>query len=210
MFFTVFRWIGVITGYPFNWLFFKKKVWYEKKKYSHRSFGEGALVICNHFNPMDYVLNAFLFFPRKLNVVASEMGFRNALFRFGMKFFGGIQANRKTGSMKFVPDSIKAIKKGELVLIFPEGHNTPDGTIKPFYPSYLIIALRANAPIIPVVTDGRYSLFHRTHVMIGEKIYLSEYMEGKKHTRENIRMLNDLVYNRMLDLRRQLDERIGR
>ena len=206
MFYAIFRWIGVITGYPFKWFFFKTKVFYEHGKYSQRSFGEGALVICNHFNPLDYVLNVFLFFPRKLNVVASEFAFMNPFFNFGMKFWGGIQANRITKSMSFVKESIKLIKKNQMVLIFPEGHNTDDGTIKPFYPSYILIALKSNAPIIPIITDGNYGLFKRTHVMIGEKIYLTDYLKDGKYTKSDIYQLNETIYKKMLELRERLEE----
>ena len=207
MIYEIFRWIGVITGYPFKWLFFKNKTYYESEKAPKRVKG-GALIISNHFNPLDYVLNVFLFFPRKLYVVASEHAFKNAFLRFGMKFWGGIQANRVTKSMRFVSQSIKEIKKGHLVQIFPEGHNTDDGTIKPFYPSYILIALKANAPIVPVITDGNYGIFKRVHIIIGEAINLSDYLSSEKASKEDITKLNDIVYKKVLDLRAELDLRI--
>lgn len=205
--YDIFRWIGVITGYPFQCLYFKTKIYYESPNVSKRVRG-GALVISNHFNPLDYVLNVFVFFPRKLYVVASEHAFKNAFLRFGMKFWGGIQANRVTKSMHFVSESIREIKKGHLVQIFPEGHNTDDGTIKPFYSSYLLIALKANAPIVPVITDGNYGLFKRVHLMIGESIDLASYLSGPKATREDITRLNEIVYQKVLALRRELDVRV--
>ncbi len=205
--YDIFRWVGVISGYPIKWLFFKSKIYYESPKVPKRIRG-GALVISNHFNPLDYVYNVFLFFPRKLYVVASEDAFRNAFLRFGMKFCGGIQANRITKSMRFVTQSIREIKKGHLVQIFPEGHNTNDGTIKPFYSSYILIALKANAPIVPVITDGNYGLFKRVHLIIGESIDLSAHISGLKATREDITRLNDMVYTKVLELRKELDLQI--
>lgn len=44
-----FRCVGVITGYPFRWLFFKTKFYYENEKASKRIKG-GALIVSNHFN----------------------------------------------------------------------------------------------------------------------------------------------------------------
>lgn len=205
--YDIFRWIGVVTGYPFKWLYFKNKIYYETENVPKRVKG-GALVISNHFNPLDYVLNVYVFFPRKLYIVASEHAFKNAFLRFGMKFWGGIQANRVTKSMHFVTESIREIKKGHLVQIFPEGHNTDDGTIKPFYSSYILIALKAKAPIVPVITDGNYGLFKRVHLMVGESIDLSAYITGPKATREDITRLNDMVYDKVLRLREELDRRI--
>lgn len=207
MLYEVFRWIGVIIGYPFKWLFFKNKIYYENERVPKRVKG-GALIISNHFNPLDYVLNVFIFFPRKLYVVASEIAFKNVFLRFGMKFLGGIQANRITRSMRFIPQSIREIEKGHLVQIFPEGHNTDDGTIKPFYPSYILIAYKANAPIIPVITDGNYGMLKRVHLIIGETIDLSEHISTQKLTKDDIMQLNDIVYEKVLQLRKELDLRI--
>lgn len=205
--YDILRWFGVITGYPFKWLYFKNKIYYESENVPKRVKG-GALVISNHFNPLDYVMNVFVFFPRKLYIVASEHAFKNAFLRFGMKFWGGIEANRVTRSMHFITQSIREIKKGHLVQIFPEGHNTDDGTIKPFYSSYILIALKANAPIVPVITDGNYGLFKRVHLMVGESIDLSTYISGPKASRDDINRLNEIVRDKVLALRKELDKRI--
>ena len=206
--YDIFRWIGVFTGYPFKWIFFKTKSYYESEKAPRRVRG-GALIISNHFNLLDYIQNALIFFPRKLYVVASEYAFKNALIRFGMKFWGGIQANRITKSMQFVTESVRKIRDGYLVQIFPEGHNTDDGTIKPFYSSYILIALRANAPIIPVISDGNYGLFKQVHLIIGEPIDLNNYLSSEKVDQDEIIRLNEIVYAKVLQLRKELDLRIG-
>lgn len=208
MIYDIFRWIGVISGYPFYWLFFSRKLYYENENARKKVKGK-ALVISNHYCPFDYVLNVFLFFPRKLYVVASEDAFRNKLISFGMKFWGGIQANRITKSMRFVIESVRELKKGHLVQIFPEGHNTDDGTIKSFYPSYIVIALKSQAPIIPVITDGNYGITKRVHIMWGEPIELSQYNISSKPTKDEILMLNDIVHKKVLDLRKELDKRIN-
>ena len=101
MIYDIFRIIGLITGYPFQLLFFKRKTYYVDKKNTHL-FKGGKLIVSNHFNMFDYVLTSFVVFPRKLNVVASEMPFKNKLLRFGMKFFGAIEANRETKNMSFI------------------------------------------------------------------------------------------------------------
>ena len=207
MFFDIFRVIGIITGIPAYWILFKRKTYYEDKKYDHRCTDKGALIISNHYNALDYVLNTPIFFPRKLNVVASEFSFRNPLMRFLMKFWGGIKADRITKNPSFILKSARVIKKGHIVQIFPEGHNTDDGTIKAFYPSYIVIALKAKAPIIPVISDGNYGLFKRTHVIIGNPINPYDYLESEKYSREDIQRLNEIVYQKVLDLRKELDVR---
>lgn len=206
--YEIFRWIGVVTGYPFRWLFFKDKIYYQSPNSTRRVKG-GALIITNHFNPLDFVMNVFVFFPRKLWVVASEHAFKNWVLKFGMKFWGGIEANRVTRSLRFISESVRLLKKGKIVQIFPEGHNTDDGTIKAFYPSYIVIAQRADVPIVPVITDGGYGLFKRVHLIVGDAIDLKDYLDTEKPSREDIERLNDIVRQKVLDLRAELDERIA-
>ena len=208
MFFDIGRLLGIISGFPLQWLFFKRKTYYEDKKIQGRYVRGKALIISNHFNALDYVMNSFVLFPRKLNVVASEFAFRNSFMRFLMKFWGGIEANRITKSPRFILESAKVLKKGQIVQIFPEGHNTDDGTIKAFYPSYIVIALKAKAPIVPVISDGNYGPFRRAHVIIGKPINLYDYLRSDKYTREDIENLNKIVRDKVLDLREELDRRI--
>ena len=126
-----------------------------------------------------------------------------------MKFFGAIQANRVTKNMRFMDECADVIRKGQIVQIFPEARITPDGEMHEFKQSYIVIAHRANAPIIPFVTDGNYGLFKRTHVMIGAPIDLSPYISstGRTPTREELKTANDAIYEKMRSLRAELEER---
>ena len=169
MIYEIFRLIGTITGYPAQLLFFKRKTYYEDPA-QVPSFKGGKLIIMNHFNPFDYILSCFIVFPRKLSAVTAEFPFKYKIARFGMKFFGNIQCNRETRNMGCMNEAAAVLRKGQLVQIFPEGQNTPDGKMHEFKRSYLVIAHRAKAPIIPMVTDGQYGLFKRAHVMIGKEI----------------------------------------
>ena len=207
MIYEFFRRFGVLMGYPFKWLFFKNKIYYEND-HAPRKVEGGALIISNHICPLDYVMNVFVFFPRKLYVVASEHAFKTWYLRFGMKFWGGIQANRETKSLRFIVESVRELKKGHLVQIFPEGHHTDDGTIKKFYPSYLLIALKSGAPIVPVITDGAYGFTKRVHLMIGEPIKLTDMDVSAKPSREEMERLNDMVRQKVLYLRQRIDMQI--
>lgn len=197
----------MVSGYPLQMLFFKRKIFYEKG--ARRIPKGGALIISNHYNLFDYVHNAFLVFPRRLNPIASEDPFKRPFFRWGMKFFGAIEANRISKNMKFVDRAAEVIKKGQLVQIFPEGRNTPDGNIHQFKHSYLVIAYRSSAPIIPIITDGNYSPLKRVSVMVGAPIDVSGFFTGGGRTpsREELSSANDFVYKKVLELRCELEER---
>ena len=207
-FYELLRKFGVISGYPFQWLYFSRKKYYEKTKINLHKIKGPALIISNHYCPLDYVSTCAMVFPRKLYVVVTQEAFSTALMRFLMKFWGGIEANRETKSIRFVIESAKMLKKGNLVQIFPEGHNTPDGTIKDFYPSYIMIAIRGgNVPILPVITDGNYGFTKRLHVMMGEPIYVSDYLDVDNYTREDIERVNTIIREKVLALREEIERR---
>ncbi|MBQ8409155.1 MAG: 1-acyl-sn-glycerol-3-phosphate acyltransferase [Clostridia bacterium] len=208
MIYYLFWWLCIITGYPFNLILFKRKTFYEDKSVQSLRVKGGALIISNHCHFYDYVLNMFALAPRRLHVVAAEMAFCNPWIRFGMRFFGGIEANRQTKSMRFMDVAAEKIREGKLVQIFPEARITTDGSLQPFKHSYIVIAYRAGAPIIPIITDGNYGFFKRTHIMVGKPIYVSDYIKSDRRTptREELTAFNEMVYAKVAELRNQLEE----
>ena len=211
--FDIFRWFAIIQGFWLYWLFFKRKTYYEDgdPRRKSRRFKGPKLIISNHYCVLDFMLNLFLVLPRKLWVVASEHAYRNKLQGFGMRFFGGIPCDRRIRSMRFMEKSVEVLKNGGMVQIFPEGRNTDDGLIGPFYASYIVIAHRAGVPIIPIVTDGNYGFFKRTHVLVGNEIDLKDYItaEGPIIPRDQLESANEAIRNHVLALKSDLDARVA-
>ena len=211
--FDIFRWFAIIQGFWLYWLFFKRKTYYEdgNTRRKSRRFKGAKLIISNHYCVLDFMLNMFLVLPRKLWVVASEHAYRNKLQGFGMRFFGGIPCDRRIRSMRFMERSVEVLKRGGLVQIFPEGKNTDDGLIGPFYASYIVIAHRAGVPIIPIMTDGNYGFFKRTHVLVGNEIDLKDYItaEGPIIPRDQLESANEAIRGKVLALKADLDARVA-
>ena len=208
MIYEFFRIIGIFLGWPLQFVVFKRKTYYENDKKVKLNKG-GKLIIANHYNLFDYMLACFIVFPRKLYAVASEFAYRNIFLRIGVKFFGTIKADRRTKSMSFINESAELIKKGKLVQIFPEGRNTPDGKLQPFFASYVLIAHKANAPIVPIISDGEYSVFKRVRVIIGQEIYISDILgeTGEILSKEEVKKVNEHVYQKVVELRAQIEEK---
>lgn len=203
-----FRWLGLLMGYPLQLVFFKRKTYYEDKKEQGRFVKGGALIVSNHYHVFDYLVNLFLFPFRKLYVVMSEVNFRRKWFKHIAKIYGGICSNRDVKGMKFMDESVELLEKGKLVQIYPEAHITLDGQMHSFKPSYVMIALRSGAPIIPVIIDGNYGIFKRAHVIVGKKIYLSDYCSSLNPTKEEIIALNEMVEKKARELKEELDRRV--
>jgi 1-acyl-sn-glycerol-3-phosphate acyltransferase len=55
--------------------------------------------------------------------------------------------------------SAAALKQGKVVLIFPEGGLTWDGTLQPFKKGPAILAYEMGVPIVPVAITGTFAIW---------------------------------------------------
>lgn len=204
----ILRWYGLLSGYLLYLAYFKRKTYYEDKTVQNRRLKGGALIVSNHYHVYDFIVNAGLFPFRKLYVVLKSDIYEHKFLAWGMSIFGGIRSDRDTMGMKFIDESVAHLRKGRIVQIFPEAYITNDGKMREFKTGYLMIAQRADVPIIPVITDGNYGWKKRVHVIIGKPIRLSDYCPYVNPNREQITELNRIVQEKCLELQKELDRRI--
>ena len=182
-------------------IFFKKKVYYENKKESSRNVRKKALIVSNHRSLMDYMVTIFLFHFRRTFCLMSELVFSHGPFvSFFTKVMGGVEIDRRNYDFSFINKSIDMLDKNKMLIVYPEGKVSTNKKLNYFHPTYLLISLRTDTPITPVFTNGDYSLFKRTHLVIGNKINLRDYCKSKNPTKEELNMLNDIVVNKMNEL----------
>jgi 1-acyl-sn-glycerol-3-phosphate acyltransferase len=122
----------------------------------------GGLVLSNHQSNFDPVLVG-LACERRLNYVARTTLFRSPIFRLMVATLDAIPIDREGGGLGGLKETLKRIKRGEMVLLFPEGTRTPDGEVHAIKPGFCAIARRANVPLIPVALDGAFDVWPRQH-----------------------------------------------
>ncbi len=143
----------------------------------------GPLLICsNHQSYFDPVLIG-LAFDRRLNYLARQSLFRFAPFRWIINFLDAIPLDRDGLGLAGLRESMRRIKRGECVLIFPEGTRTPDGSVLPLQPGFCALARRGKVTVLPVGFDGAFDAWPRTakvptastiHLCIGEPLNAEE------------------------------------
>ncbi len=82
------------------------------------------------------------------------------LFGQAMRRLGCIPIDRsdRRKMMKSINAAAQQIKGGSSVLIFPEGTRSPDGKLHPFKKGALLIAAKAQVPVVPVAVQGSYQV----------------------------------------------------
>ena len=120
--------------------------------------------------------------------------------------FKGISANRDGNDVRVLLDCFKCLKNNEKIVIFPEGTRNKTGAeLLPFRHGAAAIAIKAKAPIVPIMMYSKPRYFRMTHSLLGEPSELTEYY-GKKLTEEDYTEADNKLYNIMLGLRQQHKE----
>jgi 1-acyl-sn-glycerol-3-phosphate acyltransferase len=58
--------------------------------------------------------------------------------------------------------TVRLLRAGEVVLLFPEGTRTPDGRIGQLHASFVMLARRSGAVLLPCVVEGANEVWGRT------------------------------------------------
>jgi len=121
----------------------------------------GAVYMCNHQSFMDPVLMS-LALQRPMNYMARDSLFRHRLFRLLIESLNAFPVRRGTADTAALKEALRRVRRGEQVVLFPEGTRTRDGRIGPFLPGVAFVAQRTGAITVPVVIDGAYECWPRT------------------------------------------------
>jgi 1-acyl-sn-glycerol-3-phosphate acyltransferase len=120
-----------------------------------------VLVVANHQSYLDPILAA-VGMPRAFHPMARESLFRFAPFRWLIGSLYAFPVRRGTADLAAVKEALRRLKAGGVVLMFPEGTRTRDGSIGPMHGGPAAIAARAGVPIVPMVIDGAFEAWPRT------------------------------------------------
>ena len=167
--------------------------------HEHVPAAGGALVVANHQCLLDPMLVG-LSFRRRMNFLA-----RDTLFNFSplgrlIASLDAIPIDRDGSGLSGLKETLRRLKRGELVLIFPEGTRSADGSLQPLKPGFTTVARRSGVPIVPVAIDGGFEAWPRDRAWpwfapiqleIGHPVLPSEMEEVDE------RALLDIVSQRM-------------
>lgn len=120
----------------------------------------GGLVLSNHQSNLDPIIIG-LACDRRLNYVARKTLFRFAPLRWLINSLDAIPIDRDGSGLGGLKETLKRLKRGEMVLLFPEGTRTPNGEVQAMKPGFCAIARRAAVPLVPVALDGAYESWPR-------------------------------------------------
>ena len=142
---------------------------------------DGALIFCgNHKTYLDPCLIEITS-NRETRFLAKDELRKNPFFNFMGKIFNVIFVKRDSKDITAMKESIKTLKSGECIALFPEGTRNGmeknDGKIKNGA-SYM--ALKTGAKVVPIGIQGPAKPFTKNTIIYGKPLDFSEYSNQKK------------------------------
>lgn len=196
-----------ITAYPVWYVCCRPKIHYEDRKVQSTKIKGPAIIISNHTSIVDFALLLFAFFGRTIRGQMAEVLFKKKLLGWYLRKMGGIEVNRVTYNFSFIEKSIDILNEGGVLAVFPESRIPRKDEERPlkFKASAAYIAMKTNVPIIPVYTNGKYLKKERARLIVGTPIYVNDYFDSNLSEKKNIRNMINIVRNKILELRDELE-----
>ena len=132
----------------------------------------------------------------------------NALFRvplFGrlIRVYGAYPVSLRSADKSAVTQTLRVLREGACVMIFPEGERTPTGELMPFEKGLARLALSVGATIVPVAVTGmnrawpRGQAFPRPFTPVQVKFYPPidvEKVDNVREMRDRVHQINTRLY----------------
>ncbi len=115
----------------------------------------GLLVIANHQSYLDPPLVGVAA-RRHLCYMAKKSLFDHQPLKWLISSLGAVPINQDAAGTEGIKLTLKLLKEGRAVLVFPEGTRTSDGSLHPLRPGVVILIRRSGVPILPVGVAGAY------------------------------------------------------
>jgi len=125
------------------------------------------IFIANHQGYFDiFALSGYL--PVQLRWISKASLFRVPFIGWAMSAAGYIpveRTNRKRSYQAFL-NTIESVRKGNSIVIFPEGTRSSDGEIGPFKKGSQLLAQRSEVPMVPVTIIGTRNIIRKGSMLI--------------------------------------------
>ncbi len=161
---------------------------------------QGFVLAPNHISAIDpvFVVISRFWGKRMLIMAKGELFHINPLVSWMFRHVGVFGVERGKGDTGAVDDAIEKVKKGQGLLIFPEGTRSKTGEPGKIKSGAFVVASAAQVDMIPcriIYRHGKMRLFSRVRVCFGkpipaEKLDLGEHKSAAK-LRECKTLLSD-------------------
>lgn len=160
---------------------------------------EGAYIICaNHINMLD-ALSVVCTSKRKIRFICKHSMFKVKFLGYALKLADTIPVDREKNDIESMKRTIKALKNGDVLGIFPEG--TRKGMEKNVKAKNgaAFFSLKCKVNVIPLGIQGTFKPFTKVKLIYGEPLDFSEYY-GKEKDKEALEKVTNIIMDNIVML----------
>jgi long-chain acyl-CoA synthetase len=125
----------------------------------------GAFIVApNHQTFLDgFILAAVLPFRafRQIFFVGAAEFFESSFMAWGARAINIVPVDPDANLVNAMQAAAVGLRRGKVLMLFPEGERTIDGTLKPFRKGAAILASHLDVSVLPVAIDGLFPLWPR-------------------------------------------------
>ena len=170
--------------------------------------GKGFIMAPNHISAIDpvFVVIARFWGKRMLIMAKEELFHVNALVSWMFRNVGVFGVERGRGDTAAVENAVEKVKKGQGLLIFPEGTRSKTGEPGKIKSGAFVIASAAGVDMIPcriIYRHGTMKLFSRVRVCFGKPIPAQQLYLGEQKSAAKLRECKQLLADAWEELYQQ-------
>lgn len=160
-----------------------------------------CVIVSNHLSNADSFIVGMQY-KGKNYVLGKKESFSPKIVGWFLKTVGGIPIDRDSPDAATIINCVRLLKKGNRLLIFPEGtRNKTDEILLPLKSGAALLAIKSKVPVQTVFIEGKSRLFRRNYVKVGETFELSEFY-GLKLNSETLKQADDIIREKLLETSR--------
>jgi len=152
----------------------------------------GAIVAMNHRSNWDVPIAA-LGIKRKLRFMAKVEMFKSKPGNWLFSSLGAFPVQRGKGDIGAIKAALGRLKDNHIIAMFPEGRRSKNGEHVDPKPGVVMIAIKANVPVIPVHITGEYKWMGKITVKFGEPVSYDDFYDKKLVVEELQGLSNELM-----------------
>jgi 1-acyl-sn-glycerol-3-phosphate acyltransferase len=158
-----------------------------------------CLFVANHTSSADApaVVGAI---PRRIAILLKKSLFTYPIVgqAFHLAHFIPVNRERQDAAIASIEKAIEAMRGGQSFLIYPEGTRSPDGRLQEFKKGAVVLAIKANVPIVPIACSGAHRVMRKRSLVIHPGEILVEFLapiDASSYPFEEREKLNAVVHD---------------
>ena len=188
---------------------FRIKFYFHDRKVQGRRLKQPLVIVSNHVNYKDGAVIGITFPTNKIySLTAKDLFEHSRAKKWIMEQSRCVPIDRSgNAGTEWLKISVKYLKEGKPITMFPEGESSYGGEMRHFKPGFVSIAYRAKVPVLPVYIEGPYDKFigRRQRIIVGTPVSLTPtekltgaYLESEATRFENmVKALRDEMHEKM-------------